>query len=1162
MSRGLASAVGMLFFAVLAAQPPLLGQIRFQRGDANGDGKVDISDSIFSLGCQFLGSRCPECLKAADANDDGRFDLADAIYSLSWIFRGGPILPPPGPFECGTDPTPDALPCASFSPCPQGKGAEVHGYVYALVQVRPAAGLRRVLLPDVEVWAKNTATAAESPRVQTDLKGFFVIPVQPPGTYDLCLDAPGFVPRCGPERAVIHSDTVYVELVEMVPIDSVVGGTVTLADGSPGHFDDPLFGLSMATEVRLLDDAGDVVPPVRANSLGEFVLAGAPAGNLRVQASCEESAAEQGIEVSRRATVELTLPNRPPVVRSVVAFIGARGVRRAAPGAEVEVRVEASDPDDDVLHYRWAASDSREGFVSQDQSSVFWRLPESRGLHQIYVLVTDGRCGVALGRLALSTHDEGAYFTGTVFTDDGPVDRASVTVSGFGTTTSSAGFFELLVPGESDRYVLSIVKEGFQLFCRVLPVPLVGGRYELVRSQRFVIDPSLDNELVERPEAPDRPGSRLRIPANTLVDAQGQPPAGNLNVYFSSIDLRDPAGRFPGEYGGVNLKGVEVALTTFGAVDIQVFDDFGREYNLVPGVAAAVRIAVDPGLPPDALPPAMPLWFLDAASGLWREDGVLSLEGGFYEGAVSHFSVLNADVEFTNPACIRIQSSTATLKPPFQVRVTSPAPSVPNGTPSSGASIFTSVVADPLSVVVRLPPNTNVQFQVLDQQGSVIPSATQIVSSGAPNAGPAFPPYPYSSCNGQVVLSVGPSTPPLPTGGFLNYYGLNTADDADLYYSLIDPVAVSGAGTVSSSGTTVSGSGTAFTSFFVPGDIIRASGKVRTIGAVLNNTTLVTESAFSPALAAAAYERVGAKTTLASWKAANGFNSGDDAKAVYLNAVDLCFGRGMHLKKVGQNVAYYVSNFPTVDDARLETNLIATVAMEYSPLPSSTTRITKFYVFNSGGARVNKANLDNSSDKYLPKLCQICHAGNVGFIAADLGARFIGFDLEAFQYSQYEPSPGVFPFERAAQEPDFKVLNQRVLDTNVAPATQEIIEGWYGGPGLPNATQNSNFVAAGWKPPVSVQDKSSLYLDVVKPACRTCHATRVGRVSWDTWDTPAPFDGFKESGGGINYFVCTSRTMPHAKTTYLRFWQSFAPYQPQALASGGLDFWTATGPCP
>ncbi len=80
--RTTSASASFLALVILGAIPSFLAAgvaplPSFVRGDGNIDGRVDISDVIFVLGCQFLGTRCPDCLDAADANDDGNQDIAD-----------------------------------------------------------------------------------------------------------------------------------------------------------------------------------------------------------------------------------------------------------------------------------------------------------------------------------------------------------------------------------------------------------------------------------------------------------------------------------------------------------------------------------------------------------------------------------------------------------------------------------------------------------------------------------------------------------------------------------------------------------------------------------------------------------------------------------------------------------------------------------------------------------------------------------------------------------------------------------------------------------------------------------------------------------------------------------------------------------------------------
>lgn len=91
---------------------------RFVRGDANGDGALDLGDAVVALSHLFAGAPAP-CRDACDLDDDGRLDLADPVSALNYLFAGGPS--PAAPFPgCGTDPDAgaDGLDCQSYDACP------------------------------------------------------------------------------------------------------------------------------------------------------------------------------------------------------------------------------------------------------------------------------------------------------------------------------------------------------------------------------------------------------------------------------------------------------------------------------------------------------------------------------------------------------------------------------------------------------------------------------------------------------------------------------------------------------------------------------------------------------------------------------------------------------------------------------------------------------------------------------------------------------------------------------------------------------------------------------------------------------------------------------------------------------------------------------------
>jgi len=95
----------------------------FHRGDAEGDGAVDLSDAVFLIDSLFLGGPAPGCLESADGDNDGSVDLSDAIGILNFLFLAGapPAPPGPPPLPCGRDPdpagSPNALGCASYWAC-------------------------------------------------------------------------------------------------------------------------------------------------------------------------------------------------------------------------------------------------------------------------------------------------------------------------------------------------------------------------------------------------------------------------------------------------------------------------------------------------------------------------------------------------------------------------------------------------------------------------------------------------------------------------------------------------------------------------------------------------------------------------------------------------------------------------------------------------------------------------------------------------------------------------------------------------------------------------------------------------------------------------------------------------------------------------------------
>ncbi|MDP3025110.1 MAG: M20/M25/M40 family metallo-hydrolase [candidate division Zixibacteria bacterium] len=80
------SKAGIASLAILAQPIP-----QFKYGDANGDGKVTVSDAVYLINYLFKGGPAPVPLDSGDANCDGQVTVADVVYIINYLFKGGPV---------------------------------------------------------------------------------------------------------------------------------------------------------------------------------------------------------------------------------------------------------------------------------------------------------------------------------------------------------------------------------------------------------------------------------------------------------------------------------------------------------------------------------------------------------------------------------------------------------------------------------------------------------------------------------------------------------------------------------------------------------------------------------------------------------------------------------------------------------------------------------------------------------------------------------------------------------------------------------------------------------------------------------------------------------------------------------------------------------------
>jgi len=359
----------------------------------------------------------------------------------------------------------------------------------------------------------------------------------------------------------------------------------------------------------------------------------------------------------------------------------------------------------------------------------------------------------------------------------------------------------------------------------------------------------------------------------------------------------------------------------------------------------------------------------------------------------------------------------------------------------------------------------------------------------------------------------------------------------------------------------------------------------------------ITEDETSAAAYYAAIDPGRNKTTYADWLFETGFidhpldysfsgplTDNADAAVVHKNVTDLGLVRRMRVRcepgcdHPDPDIYTVIENYLSFDDAAARVNRLTSVAMEWVSAKDTADPSSKFVLFyafnendlrevnNSTGAMVPFApDLDGRGSKVMPGVCNTCHGGAPEALIDEVyaedgntGALFLPLDLDNFAFDPHRPW-----LSREAQEPEYKKMNRIALITHRAtkkfdeeagfsrlPAGHELIEGWYGGPGLPDAFFNGEFVPPGWLPPFAPNDAKELYLGAIAPACRACHAQQERSLDFGTYQGLMEFEdalqelvlriecGVDDDSASRGKQEDNQAVMPLALETYEIFWET------------------------
>jgi hypothetical protein len=141
-------------------------------------------------------------------------------------------------------------------------------------------------------------------------------------------------------------------------------------------------------------------------------------------------------------------------------------------------------------------------------------------------------------------------------------------------------------------------------------------------------------------------GTRISFPASTIVKASDNSSyIGTVNVYAAYIDPTsgDILDRVPGSFMANDKEGKRVILSSYGMMAVELESTTGEKLQIKSGSTATLTSPI-PATAQSSAPATIPLWYVDEATGLWKEEGTATKKGNTYVGTVKHFTYWNCDI--------------------------------------------------------------------------------------------------------------------------------------------------------------------------------------------------------------------------------------------------------------------------------------------------------------------------------------------------------------------------------------------------------------------------------------------------------------------------------------------------------------------------------------
>ncbi len=249
--------------------------------------------------------------------------------------------------------------------------------------------------------------------------------------------------------------------------------------------------------------------------------------------------------------------------------------------------------------------------------------------------------------------------------DGARLSDATLTLNETTAQSDEDGYAQFIVPSQ-DTYVVRAEADGF--VTQALKVDASEDGVMPIKLMPVGQTLSLNDIEAARTLSGESLGVRITFPANTFVNADGEPATGSATVEITPWDIANgDLNAMPGNGQAVDAMGDPTVLISAGLMSVNVRDENGDYLQVAPGTLVEIQMDLpQASINNEALSvgSTIPMWHFDEEQGVWVEDdstiGIVvesatSPVGLAVRAQVSHFSIWNWDFKFENSGSINVE---------------------------------------------------------------------------------------------------------------------------------------------------------------------------------------------------------------------------------------------------------------------------------------------------------------------------------------------------------------------------------------------------------------------------------------------------------------------------------------------------------------------------